>query len=77
MWAAAGVAALLATDQALQKRVWQVGMSVVPAFQKQMARDQAVRIHFRFVCCRRSEDALAERHAFQIFCLPISRQCHR
>ena len=39
---------LLATDQALQQRVWQVGMSVVPAFQKQMARDQAVRIHFRF-----------------------------
>jgi len=38
----------LATDQAMQERVRRVGMSVVPAFQRQLASNDAARIHFRF-----------------------------
>ena len=38
----------LAGDAALQARVWSVGTSVVPAYQRQMAEDDAARIHFRF-----------------------------
>jgi hypothetical protein len=35
-------------DPALQARVWRVGMSVVPAYQRQLAKDDVTRIHFRF-----------------------------
>ena len=38
----------LTQDAALQKRVKHVGMSVVPEYQKQLAADEAARIHFRF-----------------------------
>jgi hypothetical protein len=35
-------------DQALQERVRRVGMKLVPAFQKEMADDQPLKISFRF-----------------------------
>jgi hypothetical protein len=38
----------LVDDPALEARVWRVGMSVAPAFQQQLAKDDAARIHFRF-----------------------------
>lgn len=38
----------LAADAALQERVWRVGMSVVPAYQRQLRPDAAARIRFRF-----------------------------
>lgn len=38
----------LIDDPAMQARVWRVGMSVVPAFQQQLAKDDVAKIHFRF-----------------------------
>ena len=35
-------------DNALQERIRRVGMSVVPAYQKQLAEDSPSKIHFRF-----------------------------
>jgi hypothetical protein len=38
----------LPADPALQARVWRVGTSVVPAYQKQLGDDSPSKIHFRF-----------------------------
>lgn len=35
-------------DRALQERVHRVGLSVVPAYQKQLATDDSAKIHYRF-----------------------------
>jgi hypothetical protein len=35
-------------DPVLQAKIWRVGMSVVPAYQRQLAKDDVTRIHFRF-----------------------------
>lgn len=35
-------------DPALQERVWRLGMSVVPAYMKQLRADDPAKIHFRF-----------------------------
>jgi hypothetical protein len=45
----------LSADPALQARVWRVGMSVVPTFQKTLPAGSADRIHFRFFAVEDSQ----------------------
>lgn len=42
-------------DQSLQDRVHRVGMNVIPSYQKQMAADEAAKVHFRFYAVDESQ----------------------
>ena len=45
----------LSVDEAMQERVYRVGMSVVPAYQKQLALDDSSKIQFRFYAVDENE----------------------